>query len=171
MEYDCPGECSPLLCFRRWLTHRLLKCQSPSTTEQSYYYYCSCCCYHYYYYYYYHYYYYYYWFIKYYPIAYSIDCGCGSAYKFVTLDADPHHKSQRPETCIVRYHGNFCTHHAFEIELHWIAATGSIVNNMVGWKTSKFYSNHSNKRFFQPFLWGELIGAGKLSGSQGERLI
>ena len=84
--------------------------------------------------------------IEYYPIAYSIDCGCGPAYKFVTLDADPHHKSQRPETCIVRYHGNFCTHHAFEIELHWIAATGSIVNNMVGWKTSKFYSNRSNKR-------------------------
>jgi len=59
------------------------------------------------------------------------DCGCGPAYKFVTLDADPHHKSQRPETCTVRYHGNYCALHAFEIELHWIAATGCIVNDMV----------------------------------------
>lgn len=59
------------------------------------------------------------------------DCGCGPAYKFVTLDADPHHKSQRPETCTVRYHGNYCALNAFEIELHWIAATGCIVNDMV----------------------------------------
>ncbi|CAH3021981.1 unnamed protein product, partial [Porites evermanni] len=70
------------------------------------------------------------------------DCGCGPAYKFVTLDADPYHKSQRPETCIVRYHGNFCTYHAFEIELHWIRATGSIVNNMV--LTLRIVSSHLN---------------------------
>jgi len=64
-------------------------------------------------------------------LLHHLDCGCGPAYKFVTLDADPHHKSQRPETCTVRYHGNYCSLHAFEIELHWIAATGCIVNDMV----------------------------------------
>ncbi|XP_068748692.1 GATOR1 complex protein DEPDC5-like [Montipora capricornis] len=58
-------------------------------------------------------------------------CNCVPAYKFVTLDADHHQKSQRPEACSVRYHGNFCPLHAFEMELHWIAATGGIVNDMV----------------------------------------
>lgn len=58
-------------------------------------------------------------------------CNCVPAYKFVTLDADNHQKSQRPEACSVRYHGNFCPLHAFEMELHWIAATGGIVNDMV----------------------------------------
>lgn len=58
-------------------------------------------------------------------------CNCVPAYKFVNLDADYQRKSQRPESCTVRYHGNFCPLHAFEIELHWIAATGGIVNDMV----------------------------------------
>ena len=59
------------------------------------------------------------------------DCGCGPAYKTVTLDADPQHKSDRPESCVVRYHGNYCYQNAFELEVHWIAATGCIVNDMV----------------------------------------
>lgn len=58
-------------------------------------------------------------------------CNCVPAYKLVKLDADYQRKSQRPESCTVRYHGNFCPLHAFEIELHWVAATGGIVNDMV----------------------------------------
>ncbi|EDO41899.1 predicted protein [Nematostella vectensis] len=56
---------------------------------------------------------------------------CACAYKLVNLDCDPQHKSDRPEWCTLRYHGNYNPAHAFEMEVHWIEATGSIVHDMV----------------------------------------
>ena len=59
------------------------------------------------------------------------ECSCGPAYKSVNLDSDPQRKSDRRESCTVRYHGNYNPAHAFEIEVHWIMATGCIVSDMV----------------------------------------
>ncbi|KAM8727906.1 GATOR1 complex protein DEPDC5 isoform 4-T4 [Acanthopagrus schlegelii] len=54
--------------------------------------------------------------------------------KTVTLDVDVNNRSDRTEWCSCYYHGNFSLNAAFEIKLHWMAATAAVLFEMVqGW--------------------------------------
>ena len=53
------------------------------------------------------------------------------AYKLVVVDVDPIHKSEREEWGTARYHGNYCPTTAFELEVHWLVATGCILEDLV----------------------------------------
>ena len=44
---------------------------------------------------------------------------------------DPSHKSDREEWAIARYHGNYNTSGAFELEVQWLVATGCIMGELV----------------------------------------
>ncbi|XP_020905887.2 GATOR complex protein DEPDC5 [Exaiptasia diaphana] len=59
------------------------------------------------------------------------DIAIGPAYKTVHINCDLQRKSNRNEYAIIRYNGNYCISHAFEFEVHWIEATGSIVHDLV----------------------------------------
>ncbi|XP_063171811.1 GATOR1 complex protein DEPDC5 isoform X2 [Candoia aspera] len=52
----------------------------------------------------------------------------------VTLDVDINNRTDRLEWCSCYYHGNFSLSAAFEIKLHWMAATAAVLFEMVqGW--------------------------------------
>ncbi|KAG8455834.1 hypothetical protein GDO86_001871 [Hymenochirus boettgeri] len=52
----------------------------------------------------------------------------------VTLDVDVNNRTDRLEWCSCYYHGNFSLTAAFEIKLHWMAATAAVLFEMVqGW--------------------------------------
>lgn len=51
--------------------------------------------------------------------------------KTVTLDVDVNNRSDRTEWCSCYYHGNFSLNAAFEIKLHWMAATAAVLFEMV----------------------------------------
>uniref|UniRef100_K9J7R1 DEP domain containing 5 n=1 Tax=Xenopus tropicalis TaxID=8364 RepID=K9J7R1_XENTR len=52
----------------------------------------------------------------------------------VTLDVDVNNRTDRLEWCSSYYHGNFSLTAAFEIKLHWMAATAAMLFEMVqGW--------------------------------------
>ncbi|XP_066459689.1 GATOR1 complex protein DEPDC5 isoform X1 [Eleutherodactylus coqui] len=52
----------------------------------------------------------------------------------VTLDVDVNNRTDRLEWCSCYYHGNFCLTAAFEVKLHWMAATAAVLFEMVqGW--------------------------------------
>uniref|UniRef100_A0A8C5L768 GATOR1 complex protein DEPDC5 n=1 Tax=Jaculus jaculus TaxID=51337 RepID=A0A8C5L768_JACJA len=52
----------------------------------------------------------------------------------VTLDVDVNNRTDRLEWCSCYYHGNFSLSAAFEIKLHWMAATAAVLFEMVqGW--------------------------------------
>ncbi|XP_063310608.1 GATOR1 complex protein DEPDC5 isoform X4 [Pelobates fuscus] len=52
----------------------------------------------------------------------------------VTLDVDFNNRTDRLEWCSCYYHGNFSLTSAFEVKLHWMAATAAVLFEMVqGW--------------------------------------
>ena len=52
----------------------------------------------------------------------------------VTLDVDVNNRTDRLEWCSCYYHGNFSLNAAFEIKLHWMAVTATVLFEMVqGW--------------------------------------
>ncbi|XP_063000132.1 GATOR1 complex protein DEPDC5 isoform X2 [Elgaria multicarinata webbii] len=52
----------------------------------------------------------------------------------VTLDVDINNRTGRLEWCSCYYHGSFSLNAAFEIKLHWMAATAAVLFEMVqGW--------------------------------------
>lgn len=52
----------------------------------------------------------------------------------VTLDVDVNNRTDRLEWCSCYYHGNFSLTAAFEVKLHWMAATAAVLFEMVqGW--------------------------------------
>ncbi|XP_061458703.1 GATOR1 complex protein DEPDC5 isoform X2 [Rhineura floridana] len=52
----------------------------------------------------------------------------------VTLDVDINNRTDRLEWCSCYYHGNFSLNAAFEIKLHWMAVTATVLFEMVqGW--------------------------------------
>uniref|UniRef100_A0A8C5M0L9 DEP domain containing 5, GATOR1 subcomplex subunit n=1 Tax=Leptobrachium leishanense TaxID=445787 RepID=A0A8C5M0L9_9ANUR len=52
----------------------------------------------------------------------------------VTLDVDFNNRTDRLEWCSCYYHGNFSLNAAFEVKLHWMAATAAVLFEMVqGW--------------------------------------
>ncbi|XP_053135498.1 GATOR complex protein DEPDC5 isoform X4 [Hemicordylus capensis] len=52
----------------------------------------------------------------------------------VTLDVDINNRTDRLEWCSCYYHGNFSSSAAFEIKLHWMAATAAVLFELVqGW--------------------------------------
>ncbi|KAG8597087.1 hypothetical protein GDO81_002161 [Engystomops pustulosus] len=52
----------------------------------------------------------------------------------VTLDVDVNNRTDRLEWCSCYYHGSFCLNAAFEVKLHWMAATAAVLFEMVqGW--------------------------------------
>ncbi|XP_057627385.1 GATOR complex protein DEPDC5 isoform X7 [Chionomys nivalis] len=52
----------------------------------------------------------------------------------VTLDVDVNNRTDRLEWCSCYYHGNFSLSAAFEIKLHWMAVTATVLLEMVqGW--------------------------------------
>ena len=53
-------------------------------------------------------------------------------YKVVNVNIDPSGKSDREEYGTLRYHGNYSTSAAFELELRWIVGTGTILEELVG---------------------------------------
>ncbi|KAK2181163.1 hypothetical protein NP493_409g08000 [Ridgeia piscesae] len=52
-------------------------------------------------------------------------------YKVVNVNIDPSGKSDREEYGTLRYHGNYSTSAAFELELRWIVGTGTILEELV----------------------------------------
>lgn len=51
----------------------------------------------------------------------------------VTLDVDVNNRTDRLEWCSCYYHGNFSLNAAFEIKLHWMAVTATVLFEMVRW--------------------------------------
>lgn len=49
----------------------------------------------------------------------------------VTLDVDVNNRTDRLEWCSCYYHGNFSLNAAFEIKLHWMAVTATVLFEMV----------------------------------------
>lgn len=49
----------------------------------------------------------------------------------VTLDVDINNRTDRLEWCSCYYHGSFSPNAAFEIKLHWMAVTATVLFEMV----------------------------------------
>ncbi|XP_064612475.1 LOW QUALITY PROTEIN: GATOR1 complex protein DEPDC5-like [Liolophura sinensis] len=60
------------------------------------------------------------------------DLTAGSVYhKFVNVDVDPMSKVNRPEWATARYHANYSPTCAFELQVQWMVATGTVLGELV----------------------------------------
>ena len=55
------------------------------------------------------------------------------SYKVVNVDVDSNQKSDRSEWATARYHAYYSPMSAFELEVQWLVATGSILGDLVSW--------------------------------------
>ena len=52
-------------------------------------------------------------------------------HKYANVDVDPQRKSDRKEFAMARYHAYYSPKCAFELQLHWMVATGTIMGDLV----------------------------------------
>lgn len=54
-------------------------------------------------------------------------------HKFVNVDVDPMSKVNRPEWATARYHANYSPTCAFELQVQWMVATGTVLGELVSY--------------------------------------
>lgn len=70
------------------------------------------------------------------------------AYKQTHLEVDIGNKSERIEWGHARYHSVYSVDQAFELVIEWVAASGSIISELV-----RYFKNLLNKRVANCFLF------------------